>query len=82
MEGVLPEYLASLEEGSHMNFLKEPKHEIHDKAHIDEEQLDVAAAFIDTLHNLGIVVLESEEGQEVISKAPFFMVPKEGQEGQ
>jgi hypothetical protein len=76
-----PEHWTSLREGSRMNFLKEPKREIHDNAHMDAEQLDVAAAFVDELHDLGIV-LEPGEGEELLSNAPLFTVPKEGQEGQ
>ena len=64
-----------------MNFLKEPEHKIHDNAPMDEEQLDVAAAFVDELLELGIV-LEPSEGEEVLSNSPLFTVPKEGQEGQ
>jgi hypothetical protein len=45
-----------------MNFLNEPKHEIHDNAPTDEEQLDVAATFVDELLELGIV-LEPSEGK-------------------
>jgi hypothetical protein len=75
------EHWTALREGSRMNFLKEPKHEIHDNAAMDEEQLDVAAAFVNELLDLGIV-LEPAEGEEVLSNSPLFTVPKEGQEGQ
>ena len=55
--------------------------EIHDNAVVDDEPLDVAAAFVDELLDLGIV-LEPSEGEEVLSNSPLFTVPKEGQEGQ
>ena len=74
------EHWTPLREGSRMNFLKEPKREIHDNAVMDDEQLDVAAAFVDELLDLGIV-LEPSEGEEVLSNSPLFTVPKEGQEG-
>jgi hypothetical protein len=59
------EHWTALREGSRMNFLIEPKHEIHDNAHMDEEQLDVAAAFVDELLELEIV-LKPSEGEEVL----------------
>jgi hypothetical protein len=79
--GIPKEHRTSLWEGSQRNFLKEPKQEIHDNAVMDEEQLDVAAAFVDELHS----ILESCRtfGRQIIpSNFPLFSVPKEGQEGQ
>jgi hypothetical protein len=76
-----PEHWTSLREGSRINFLKEPQRKIHDNAPMDAEQLDVAAAFVDELEALGIV-LQPKDGEEVLSNAPLFTVENEGQEGQ
>jgi hypothetical protein len=48
---------------------------------MDEEQVNVAAAFVDKLLELKIVNLPAE-GKEVLMNAPLFTMPKEGQEGQ
>jgi hypothetical protein len=64
-----------------MNFLIEPTACIHDNTPMDSEQIDVAAAFVDELLELKIVKLVGE-GKEVLTTAPLFTVPKEGQEGE
>jgi hypothetical protein len=48
---------------------------------MDAEQLDVAAAFVDELEALGIV-LQPKDGEELLSNAPLFTDEKKGQEGQ
>ena len=65
-----------------MNFLKqEPQAMIDDNAPMDAEQTRVAAEFVEALLDLG-VVQTPREGRQVLSTAPLFVVPKEGQEGQ
>jgi hypothetical protein len=76
-----PEHWTALREGCRMNFLVEPESCIHDNAPMDQEQLDVAAAFVDELLELKIVKL-MDDGREVLANSPLFTVPKEGQEGQ
>jgi hypothetical protein len=76
-----PQHWTALREGCRMNFLVPPVACIHDNAPMDQEQLDVAAAFVDELLELKIVKL-MDEGREVLANAPLFTVPKEGQEGQ
>ena len=44
-----------------MNFLKEPEKCIHDNMPMDPEQIDVAAAFVDKLLELKII-MPMEEG--------------------
>jgi hypothetical protein len=68
-------------EGSRMNFLRAPKAAIHDNANMDEEQTLVAANFVEELMDLGAVGT-SGEGREIVTTAPLFVVPKEGQEGE
>jgi hypothetical protein len=76
-----PEHWTALREGCQMNFLVQPESCIHDNAPMDQEQLDVAAAFVDKLLELKIVRL-MDDGKEVLANSPLFTVPKEGQEGQ
>jgi hypothetical protein len=64
-----------------MNFLQEPEPMIHDNAAMDPEQTRVAAEFVEELLDLG-VVQTPREGRIVLTTAPLFVVPKEGQEGQ
>ena len=75
-----PEHWTALREGCRMNFLTLPEACIHDNAHMDHEQLDVAAAFVDELLELKIVK-RMDDGREVLTNSPLFTVPKEGQEG-
>ena len=77
-----PKHWAALREGCCTNFLVLPDACIQgDNAPMDQEQLDVSAAFVDELLELKIVQLLGE-GQEVLTNPPLFTVPKEGQEGQ
>ena len=75
------EHWTPLKEGSRMNFLRSPKAVIHDNAKMDEEQTQVAANFVEELMDLGTVGTP-EEGREILTTAPLFVVPKEGQEGE
>ncbi len=64
-----------------MNFLVDPPEIIHHNAALDDEQIRVTAAFVDELLELG-VVSTLEEGYDIVTTAPMFCVPKEGQEGE
>ena len=64
-----------------MNFLTPPDSVIHDNAAMDAEQLLVAADFVDELIDLHVVDTQ-DEGQAVLTNAPLFVVPKEGQDGE
>jgi hypothetical protein len=75
------EHFQPLREGRHMNFLRAPAAVIHDNAAMDAEQILVAAAFVDELLDLGLVRTPAE-GREVLTTAPLFVGPKEGQEGE
>lgn len=76
-----PEHWKALREGCRMNFLKEPTACIHDNAPMDPEQVNVAAAFVDELLELK-VIRPMDDDKEVLTTAPLFTVPKEGQEGE
>ena len=76
-----PEHWTPLREGSPMNFLVEPVPRLNPNAHMDSEQLVVAAGFVDELLELSIL-LAFAEGKEFLMNAPLFVVPKEGQEGE
>jgi hypothetical protein len=75
------EHWESLKDGSRMNFLLPPGAVIHENAVMDEEQTQVAANFVDELMSLG-AVQTPPEGRKVLTTAPLFVVPKEGQEGE
>jgi hypothetical protein len=76
-----PEHWVPLREGSPMNFLVEPAPRLNPNAHMDSEQLAVAAGFVDELLDLHIL-LSFAEGKAFLMNAPLFVVPKEGQEGE
>jgi hypothetical protein len=71
------EHWTALREGSHMNFLVQPGAKDNPNAPMDQEQLGVAAAFVDELLALG-VLLTAEDGLEILLNAPLFVVPREG----
>jgi hypothetical protein len=71
----------ALKDGSRVNFLVPPAPNIHDNAVMDAEQLLVTAEFVDELLDLGVVGTLAD-GKEILTTAPLFVVPKEGQEGQ
>ncbi len=75
------EHWTALREGSRMNFMRPPDSVIHPNGAMDDEQLQVAAVFIDELIDLKIV-RDQEEGRKVLATAPIFVVTKEGQPGQ
>ena len=75
------EHWEDIRVGGSMNFLHDPIPCIHPNAEMDEEQLEVAANFVDELISLG-VLRPLPEGEEVVCTAPLFCVPKEGQPGE
>lgn len=75
------EHWEELRRGCRQNFLHTPEPGIHPNAPMDEEMELAAAAFVDELVSLG-VVRKIDEGKEVLTSCPLFVVPKEGQEGQ
>ena len=75
------EHWKPLREGSRMNFLRAPSAVIHDNAPMTDEQTQVAASFVDELLDLAAVQTPAE-GRKILTTAPLFVVPKEGQEGE
>jgi hypothetical protein len=51
-----PEHWTALWEGSRMNFLVQPEAKDNPSAHMDQEELNVAAAFVDKLLALGVLL--------------------------
>jgi hypothetical protein len=76
------EHWTALREGSRMNFLKSPSPEMKPNAVMDDEQLAVAAAFVDELLVLKVLHLLDDGEAEILLNAPLFVVPKEGQPGE
>lgn len=66
----------ALREGGRMNFLRPPVEVIHPNAKMDQEQTAVAVDFVDELLGLGVL-----RPYPVVTTAPMFIVPKEGQPG-
>ena len=75
------EHWEDLRVGARQNFLQTPTPHIQPNAPMDPDMTTAAAAFVDELLSLG-VVREIEKDRSVLSNAPLFVVPKEGQEGQ
>jgi hypothetical protein len=75
------EHWDALREGSPMNFLHDPVHIIQPNSDMTEEQLVIASQFFDELVDLGIFK-ELLEGEEMLTNAPLFCLPKAGQPGQ
>jgi hypothetical protein len=75
------EHWEPLKNGSRMNFLKHPEAKIHDNAAMDNEQTQVAVGFVEELLDLG-VIRTPLEGHEILTNAPLFVAPKEGQDGE
>ena len=76
-----PEHWAPLRMGSPMNFLQPPPQKLHPNADMDDDQRDVAVEFVEELMELG-VLCTLPAGEEVLTTAPLFCVPKEGQPGE
>jgi hypothetical protein len=75
------EHWEDLRVGARQNFLKTPLHHIQPNAPMDADMTQAAAEFVDELLSLG-VVRDIEKGRSILSNAPLFVVPKEGQEGE
>ena len=71
----------ALHEGSPMNFLHDPVHIIQPNSDMTEEQLVIAVQYYDELVDLEIFK-ELLEGEEMLTNAPLFCLPKAGQPGQ
>ena len=64
-----------------MNFLMTPSGGITPNAPMTDEQVKIAAEFIDKLWHIGNFELVLEDN-EMLANAPLFTVPKPGQPGQ
>jgi hypothetical protein len=64
-----------------MNFLVTRETRKNPNTPMDQAQLDIATAFVDELLKLG-VLLDAEEGMQILLNAPLFVVLKEEQEGE
>jgi hypothetical protein len=60
-----------------MNFLKVPDSRLNPNANMDEEQLQVAATFVDELIDLRVVGTLAE-GQAILLSCPALYSPKGG----
>ena len=70
-----------LRDGCDMGFVSVPERVIHPNSPMDEEQVRVAAEFVDELLDIG-ALRELEPGESLWTNAPLFCVPKPGQPGQ
>ena len=76
-----PEHWEDLRVGCRMNFLTEPPHCLHPNSEMDEEQIEVAAQFVDELIDITAVRLPPP-GMTVLATTPLFCIPKAGQPGE
>ena len=76
-----PEHWEELRNGCAMNFLAEPRTGITENAPMTEEQVEIAAEFIDELWHIGVFGLIPDDC-EMKANAPLFAVSKAGQPGQ
>ena len=76
------EHWTPLREGSRMNFLQTPPSELKPNAVLNDEQLAVAAAFVDELLALKVLALLDDGDADILLNAPLFVVAKEGQPGE
>jgi hypothetical protein len=76
-----PEHWEELRNGCAMNFLTEPTAGLTDNSPMTEEQVEIAAAFIDELWHIGVFELVPDDC-EMKANAPLFAVAKPGQPGQ
>ncbi|CAJ1948036.1 unnamed protein product [Cylindrotheca closterium] len=75
------EHWEELRMGACQNFVKDPSPCIQPNAPMDATMEEAASAFVDEFMSLG-VVRDIDEGRQILTNAPLFVVPKEGQEGQ
>ena len=66
-----PEHWNGLHDGSSMNFLAEPRHELTPNSEMEEEQIVIAEEFLDELVDLGVLV-EVQPG-EIVANGPLFL---------
>ena len=76
-----PEHWEDIRLGGSMNFLTPPEHLIQPNAAMDFDQVLVAAAFVNELIDLRVIDTP-DEGDFIVTNAPLFVLPKEGQEGE
>jgi hypothetical protein len=76
-----PEHWDALRNGCHMNFLTEPKEGIIQNAPMTDEQVTIAAEFIDKLWAIGVFE-RIPDNYEMKANCPLFAVAKPGQPGQ
>jgi hypothetical protein len=76
-----PEHWEELRNGCAMNFLTEPTTGVTANSPMTEEQVEIAAAFIDELWHIGVFELVPDDC-EMKANAPLFAVAKPGQPGQ
>jgi hypothetical protein len=75
------EHWDALREGSSMNFLKPPVARMNPNSPMDDEQLQVAAQFVDELLDIDAIGVPPDD-RPILTNAPLFCVPKPGQPGQ
>ena len=76
-----PEHWQELRDGCPMNFMTQPPHVITPNAPMTDEQVEIAAEFIDELWHIGVFEL-IPDGCEMLANVPLFTIPKPGQPGQ
>jgi hypothetical protein len=76
-----PEHWEDLRNGCAMNFLSEPTAGVKENSPMTDEQVEIAAEFIDELWHIGVFELIPDEC-EMKTNAPLFAVAKAGQPGQ
>ena len=74
-----PEHWDALREGSRVGFLSEPPSVHHQNSDMDDEQLRVAAQFVDELLDVGAIG-PPPPGSTPVTNTPLFCVPKPHQE--
>lgn len=75
------EHWTELRDGCPMNFLTEPEAKITPNNDMDGPATEVAAEFADELIRIGTLV-GVPEGEQMLTNAPLFCLPKLGQEDQ
>ena len=76
-----PEHWDELREGCDMGLLSVPEQTIHPNSPMDDEQREVAAAFVDELIQVG-ALRRPNLGEQLWTNAPLFCVTKPDQEGE
>jgi hypothetical protein len=76
------EHWETLRTGCPMNFLTTPTAGIAENAPMTEEQVELAATFINELWAIGVFEIIPDDDCEMQANCPLFAVPKPGQLGQ